>query len=201
MTFSKADCDALRPLIPLYVKNTLSDAQRKRLETSFNECPDFKDEIEEWQEIQCVYREIEKNLPEPEAYLSARVMQQIRATKSPGLFESILTQGKWSFALIAAQFLMIMALGIYTIHLKATYRTLSAPVITNEQYVKINVVFKGNITEAEMRSLLMEIDGRILDGPSGSGLYIIGITPGKNIAHVLQRLKADKMIAFAEKAY
>jgi hypothetical protein len=201
MTLSKADCDALRPLIPLYVKSTLTDTQRKKLETSFNECPELKNEIEEWQEIQCAYKEIEKNLPEPEAYLSARVMQQIRETKSAGFFERTFPPGRWSFALIAAQLLIIIALGIYTIHLRTTYRTLSAPAITNEQLIKINVVFKGETTETEIRSLLSEINGRILDGPSGSGLYVIGVAPGKNIENVLKRLKEDRIIAFAEKTY
>jgi hypothetical protein len=67
--------------------------------------------------------------------------------------------------------------------------------------VKINVVFKEDASEAKIRNLLSQIGGKISDGPSLSGLYVIGIPSDKNLEEIITTLKKSKIIEMAEKAY
>ena len=76
---------------------------------------------------------------------------------------------------MTAQFLLILSLGFYIIQEKHEYKTMSAPSVTTEDSILINVVFQEQATESEIRELLLKINGRIVDGPNRSGLYIIGL--------------------------
>jgi len=103
--------------------------------------------------------------------------------------------------MITAQILIIVVLGIYVVNLRTEYRTLSATSVITEKQVKINVVFKEDATVEDIRKLLLQIDGKIIDGPSSSGLYIIGITSKEKLDDSLNTLRKNKIVVLAERAY
>ena len=108
-----------------------------------------------------------------------------------------------SLALVAAQLLIIIVLGVYVINLKHEYRTLSAPSITETEETSktIHVVFKEDASEAEIRNLLLQMNARIIDGPCSSGLYIIRIPSQERLDDVLNTLRKNKIVVMAERAY
>lgn len=201
MTSYKKDCDSVKYLIPLYVKGILTDSQKEEFENALRECPDLKNEIETWKEIDKSYKAIESKLPQAPSYIYPKIAAKIKESKQIGLFERFIPSRKFSLALAAAQLLIIIVLGVYVINLKTEYKTLSTPSITEEKLIKINIVFRENASEAEIRNLLLQIDGRIIDGPYSSGLYVIGISSGEGLDDALTTLSKSRLVVMAEKAY
>lgn len=209
MTLSnnKKDCESIKYLMPFYVKGTLSNSEREEFERALIDCPELNDELKRWQAISTVYTEIEEKLPQPSPLIYSKIAQKIKKKEKVSLSERLLASlerlipRRLSFALIVVQLLIIITLGIYAINLKTEYKTLSAPSTVNESMIRINVVFKENASEGEMRRLLTQINGKIIDGPFASGLYVIGITSNERVEDALDKLKKNNIVIMAERAY
>ena len=65
----------------------------------------------------------------------------------------------------------------------------------------INVIFREQATESEIRELLLKINGRIVDGPTRSGLYIVGLKARQQGDSALETLRKSALVKMAEKAY
>ena len=201
MTFFKKDCASFDHIAPLYVKGILSDEQRLEFEKAVAECINLKDTIEEWKLLNNAYQALECSLPEPQKNLYPKIAEKVRASKRQSLFQKLMPSPPLSLAFIAVQLLIIITLGVYILQLKTEYRTLSAPVISGKNTVKINVVFKEDATESEVRKLLLQVDGRIINGPCSSGLYVIEIPSKKPLEGILKTFKKSRIVVLAERAY
>lgn len=201
MTSYNKDCASFDDLVPLYVKGLLSDAQTKEFEQSATECPEIRDAIEEWKLIQNTYQSLECSMPEPSSNTYAKIMEKVRESKKESWFQRLMPSPSFSLAFMAVQLLIIITLGVYLLQSKHEYRTLSAPLVTISAPVKINVVFKENTRETEIRNLLLQIDGKIIDGPYSSGLYVVGVKSDPDVEQTLKTLKGNRIVAIAEKAY
>jgi hypothetical protein len=191
----------MKDLIPLYVKGLLPAEEKKKVEEAFDVCPSLLQEIEDWKKIECGYRAIETSLPQPSQALYTKIRQGIAPASKPGLLQRLMPSPVISFAMMAAQFLIIITLGFAFLHQKQSYTTMSAPAVRTEDFVKINVVFNEEVTEAEIRELLLETGGRIVDGPHRSGLYIIGFMSYAEADSALEVFKTSGVVKMAEKAY
>ena len=201
MTFSKAEYESVRELIPLYVKGLLSDSQKAEVEKAMEDHAGLKDEIQQWKEILTAYKAIEEKIPQPSGAVYSRIAARIREQDCPGLFGRFLASKKLSFAFIAAQFLIILALGIYIVQTKPDYRTLNAPPKETGSSLKINIVFKETATEAEIRQLLLKVNAHIIDGPKRSGLYLIEVLFPEEAEKSLSVLQNNTIVEVAEKSY
>jgi len=201
MTSYKKDCESVKHLIPLYVRGILSDSEEKEFQMALGECPHLREEIERWKRINNAYQTIEKTLPQPSNRVYSAIRERIKETKRLGLLQRLIPSQGVSLALVAAQLLIIIALGVYVINLKHEYRTLSAPSITEETSKTIHVVFREDASEAEIRNLLLQMNARIIDGPCSSGLYIIRIPSQARLDDVLNTLRKNNIIVMAERAY
>jgi anti-sigma factor RsiW len=185
----------------LYVKGLLSDAQKAEVERAAEDHARIKDEIEYWKEILNAYRAIEDKIPQPSGAIYARISAGIREHEQPGLFGRFLASRKLSFAFIAAQFLIIIAMGIYIVQTRSEYRTLSEPPYEAKGTIRINVVFKEGVAEVDIRRLLLKVHARIIDGPSASGRYVIAISSPEEADKSLSLLQDSMMVELAEGAY
>lgn len=89
----------------------------------------------------------------------------------------------------------------------ATYHTLSAPAGGDGAAAprpQIRVVFAEGATEKQIREVLLRARGRLVDGPSPLGTYILEIpapaagAPPDSLAIVLAYLRAQAIVRFAE---
>ncbi len=64
--------------------------------------------------------------------------------------------------------------------------------------VVLQVVFEPSAREAEIRSLLQEVGGIIVEGPRASGLYRVRLRSGEDPHLVLDRLRRERVVRFAE---
>jgi hypothetical protein len=188
-------------MIPLYVRGILSDSEGKEFQMALSECPDLKEEIERWKKINNAYQTIERTLPQPSDRVYSRITERITEKSRFSLLQRVIPSQRVSLALVAAQLLIIIALGVYVMNLKNEYRTLTAPSMTEGRLLRINIVFKENATEAEIRNLLLQMNARIVEGPCSSGLYIIGINSQEKFDDALNTLSKNKIVVMAERAY
>jgi hypothetical protein len=201
MYSSETDYDSIKSLIPLYIKGILSDSQRLEVERALLDSPELRKEFDEWTQIHHAYDLIAKELPVPSNDSYSTIRKRSRKSECGRFFERLMHHKKVASAVIAAQLLIMIAMGFYIAHLKGGYKTLSTTSITEGKSMRINVVFKKETSEAEIRDLLRRIYGRIIDGPYASGLYVIEIPHNKEAEHTLSMMKRNKIIEIAEKAY
>ncbi len=192
--------DSHKKLAPLYVKGLLGGIEQKEFETVLRASGETANEVKQWQEIRDAYAEIEADLPGPPAGLYARIAGNIKKKNRTAFWERLLPAPAFSFALIACQFILILGMAAYIASSKSDYTTLSAPP-ERHTVERINVVFREEATEAEIRELLIRTEARMVAGPSISGLYVIEITGKRQLQDTLTNLKKSKLVLMAEKAY
>ena len=201
MTSCNKDYASFDHLVPLYVKGILTDAQRREFEKAVSECPDLKNTIEEWKLLSDAYKSLECRLPEPSRNLFPKITEKVRESKKESWFQRFMPSPSFSLAFMAVQLLIIITLGVCIVQLKHEYSTLSAPLVMVSEPIKINIVFKENTMETEIRNLLLQVNGRIIDGPYSTGLYVVGIKSDADLEKTLNIIRVNKIVAIAEKAY
>ena len=73
--------------------------------------------------------------------------------------------------------------------------SVAAPAAVQRQ---VRVVFAPTATEAELRRILLEVRGEVVGGPSPLGAYTIAVPGGEPLELVLEHLRADAHVRFAE---
>lgn len=81
------------------------------------------------------------------------------------------------------------------------FRTLSDPSPAAEVEVpRLRVVFADQTREREMRGILISVGGRLVAGPSPTGVYTVAIAAEDDVATVLETLRSFPQILLAEAA-
>ena len=83
------------------------------------------------------------------------------------------------------------------------YRTLSNPgAQTQGARIQFRVVFADDITEKQLRELLLSIDSQVIDGPSPLGVYSIALgeknSNSNSAVQALAKLRANAKVRLAE---
>lgn len=196
----------LKKVFPLYVNNLLDNSHKKKFEKYLKEDEEFQKELREWMYIKEAYHLIAKEIPEPSKEVYSKILEKIRENRLQRLCKTfvstfkLLPYPKFSFAVILLQFVIILFLVFYIWFSPRTYYTLSTPVFMEKNLVKINVVFKENAKEKDLRQLLLSNQAKIIDGPYPSGLYVVGIKK-ENLEKVLKNFEKSNFVEFVEKAY
>jgi hypothetical protein len=105
-------------------------------------------------------------------------------------------QSSWLRWAVAAQWLVIVALGALLVHPDETpaYRVLGAGVAAGGNMV---VVFQPTTSERELRHILQAQNARIVDGPTVTDAWLLNV-PTDRHAQILQALRANAAVKLAE---
>jgi hypothetical protein len=213
-TCEKYTPEKIRDMIPMYLNGTLSKDQIQSFEESIRFYPDLQKELEEFSDIQSVYHRMEKDVNPTSDLLFDRILKNIQADAQPTLeknknrvfhtlfqsFAEWFHSPKVAWVVAAVQLVLIAAILIAG-PMKQEYRTLSSGQDVSESGVQINIVFKKEAKESDIRATLQKIKANIIQGPSAQGRYTIQIRDKKNMKRVLEILRKTDIIRFAEKAY
>ena len=201
-------------LIADYCNNRLNAKERADFESRLQEDQKLLDECNDFQEFQNLYRQIDPAEPSPSDAIFNRISREVGTQKkverkapvqaSP-LAESIRSfwqQIRQSIAvpwmLAAAQAVVIVLLVIPAPE-QNTFSTLSATnVAENAEKIGINVVFRPEAPESDIRSLLHTIQGSISSGPSREGRYVVSISSRNDLDKAVRTLKQSEIVVFAE---
>jgi anti-sigma factor RsiW len=213
-------------LLPWYVNATLSEDERREADSHLASCASCRIELDELKVLQLAVEECADEIPAPSGSRLNQAMAEIDAFERGrqrsqlesgggigGLLERIgeVLLGWWgplpAHAMVAAQFLLIVALagGLgYSLWNKVEFSTLSGTQVSPSEAVRIAVRFESSATETQIRTLLDEIKGTIVGGPSSLGIYVVQvpIVPSNTaeLEKVLASLRGKRQIVtYAEK--
>jgi anti-sigma factor RsiW len=205
-------------LLPWYVGGTLAEDERAVVEAHLRECADCRGELESIVNLRQRTRAMFASAPQPSPRLHAAVMAGVRQSQpgptaqAKGATPAASRPARRSrplFASIAGALQMLMrpswapALAVLLIVVQAG--ALSWLVFQPrgpEQGVQprgiesgaahIRIVFNPHAAEQDIRAALTALGGRIVDGPSPDGAYVIELPPvePKVLSQRLRELRA-----------
>jgi anti-sigma-K factor RskA len=201
-------------LISDYCNNRLNADDRADFESRLQEDHGLLDECNDFQEFQNLYRRLDPAEPSPSEAIFNRISREVAtqqkverkaSVQASPLAESIRSfwqQIRQSIAvpwmLAAAQAVVIVLLVIPAPE-QNTFSTLSATkMVENAEKIGINVVFRPEAPESDIRSLLHTIQGSISNGPSREGHYVVSVGSRNDLDQAVRILKQSVIVLFAE---
>jgi len=216
--------DAVVELLPWYVKNTLSPAERTDVDQHLSTCQDCQQEIMLYQQLEKVAAvKAPKPTWQPNPAQFSQIMQGIdeleknaaktaKANKVPsGLvsklsawFKATPTPVFWFMSLeTVALTALILILGR---QLPAqlggnSFETLSnGEPVASASLPRLRLVFSEDITEREIRALLQAQQGQLVQGPSTLGVYTVQLARGSanEVQQAITNLRANPKVKLVE---
>ena len=204
-------------LIPDYCNDRLSAEERTDFESRLREDRQLLDECNDFQGFQKLYRRSDPVEPSPSDAIFNKISRKVGVQhkvegkafpQSDSPVESIVNfwrQIRQSIAvpwMLAAVQTVVIVLLLSPVSEDTRYATLSAtkPAVTAEK-ITINVVFRDNASESDIRSLLQEIQGSFSSGPSREGRYVVSIDSRNDLDQAVRTLKHSNIVVFAEAVY
>jgi hypothetical protein len=211
--------DYVWELLPWYVNDGLSRQEFDEVDAHVHDCPLCQREVERCKNEYQAVKSNEDGSWTPSAPHFAKLMTNVDAYEkrraAPARSESWLakwfpwlnaTPGPARFTL-ALQGALVLALAttLFYRNLVPTegYRTLSNPSAQTQKLgIQFRVVFSDDISEKQIRELLLSIDSQLIDGPSPLGVYSIALSEKNSssnaAAHSLAALRANPKVRLAE---
>jgi Putative zinc-finger len=209
--------DAIWELLPWYVNDSLSPQELTEVEAHLNECPHCQAEVARCENLNQSVKSNERETWLPSAPHFTKILDNVdahekRATpkKSSSWLANWLpwlsaTPNPARFAL-GLQGALVLALGATLFYRGVLptddYRTLSNPAPTAQTSgAQIRVVFADDISEKEMRVLLLSVSSRLIAGPSSLGVYTIALSTensAPNVQQAIAQLRANAKVRLAE---
>jgi hypothetical protein len=212
-------------LLPWYANSTLSEDERKAVESHLADCSECAREVKNLAIMRNAVIETGNKVPAPSANALNRALAQIedyersreqttqKSASRPGIGERIssLWSGWWSpmpllaRTVIAVQLVLLLGFGaalIYQHNQNTVYTTSSGPA-GDKTSTRLAVGFSNGATEQDIRQTILAVHGKIIDGPSALGLYTVQvpIAPehSQEIDNVLNTLRQNqRVVRFAE---
>lgn len=186
-------------LLPWYANGTLGDEDRAYVERYLEEHPESRAELE-W------YRSLARRLHEaapavPETLGLAKAMTLIRgdrptlAERISAFFASLGMRPATAFAglaVFAVQGAVILNLMQAHEDDASEIRALRATAVEDGPLLKLN--FTPDAKEAEIRHLLVSVQGRLIGGPGQLGDYYVAVPRGKETA-MAEQVKGNRIVA------
>ncbi|MCK5310589.1 MAG: hypothetical protein KAJ62_00670 [Desulfobacteraceae bacterium] len=173
----------------------------------------FNDKFEN--EIRQSYLGLSEKMPLPPSNTFSRIMDKINTEEkkqkesmkqslSSMIFEFIhdtIMTPKIGWAVAGVQFAVIIFLFLSPPPSDMNnFQTLSIDAPAG-QSVEINIVFKEDAMQKDIRQLLNDSGAIIINGPTESGLYILKVEQGHDFAIRLQAIGDSKIVKFVSKRY
>jgi Putative zinc-finger len=207
--------DDVWELLPWYINEGLSDDEVSQVEAHLKDCPACQSEAARCRDINHTVKANQSEDWTPSAGHFATVLASVEAyevrrakgktgehwlTKWFAWFTDTPRPARFALGLQGA---LVVALATTLLLRGVTptegYRTLSQPNVhpqTNSQ--QIHLVFNDDITERELREMLLGVRGHIVAGPTPLGVYSIAVESSSGSPDTLAKLRAHPKVRLAE---
>lgn len=208
-------------LLPWYLNGTLEVDEQRQVEAHAAGCARCQQEIRQWQALQAAVREMGNAVPAPVGAGFPLLRRRIEQEREPVVNWSERLQA-WLDGLFARRPVPTLALAVVTVQfllvvgligllleqrneIQTLYQTLSGPPVKTFSPGRLTVAFHEQATEVEIRNLLHQVQGTIVEGPSALGLYTVAVSvegdPEQQVERTLQELQRyPRVVKFAERA-
>jgi hypothetical protein len=175
--------------LPWYLNGTLPDAEWQQITQHLESCAACRAELAELSDLQRRVRAAYAAEAAPSAQARRVVMDAVlrdalvrrqpaapecsRADRVEAWFRSLL-RPRWAPALAVMFLIAQFGLLLWTVDRQSQPAQVTSRGL-DPVSVRFRVVFQDHTTDREIRALLQEIRGRIVDGPATDGAYIVGV--------------------------
>jgi anti-sigma factor RsiW len=185
-------------LLPAFLNGTLSEDDRRQVSEHLQSCAQCRRELDECVRLREGLRQVYAAQPGPSPVVLRAVVEQVKREKARtwiGRLDERLRSflgAPWAptfaLALVLTQLGLLVWTSQYGERAASEVATRSVPA----QTVQLRVTFQAAATHGEMQSVLKEIRGRIVDGPTAAGLYTVEVPLGDDatVARYLKLLRA-----------
>ena len=189
-------------LLPWYLTGTLKESERRAVEEHLAGCADCRVELENLTRLRIPLKTVLSEEPMPALQVKQSVMAQIHVERpSASPFEMAVRRGgigeeleqwfrnlfapRWIPALAATLLVGQLGLLLWT----AGEQTPVSPkgIVTRSVMlvpapVRVALTFKDSTTEARIRAAIFALKGRLVDGPTTDGAYIVEVPAAETAA-------------------
>lgn len=197
-------------LLPWFVNGSLEDRELAQVERHIVACDECRRESSELRQLAAIMVSGKGVMVTPdEAFpeLMSRIEEvENRGSSSWRRLRRLLFTGPFPRPVLAAG-LMILVLAAALLwrpidrEPAANFRTLSDSAVIEPGGLRVRVVFSPRVEETALRSLLLEVGGQIVGGPSPYGVYTVELLEQEDPsarARVLEALRAREEVEFLE---
>jgi hypothetical protein len=211
-------------VLPWYVNGTLDDRERASVEEHLRTCAACQAELARCRDLAAAVQGVAEDAWEPSSEHFARVLACLDATTaSPtprrSWWDTVRAQYerygemlrrtppliRWTLVTQSALTLVVVGILVWQAPWapERFYQTLSnSSDQTVQKRMQIRVVFAEDITEKELRALLTDVRGTIVEGPSPVGVYTVAVALSGDARApddmVLKTLRAHSKVRLAE---
>lgn len=208
--------EQVQAVLPWYVSESLDEVERSWVEAHLGDCPTCREEVRALSDLGEVLRSTAPLAPAPHPARLGRLLAQIETAERAAagslretlrqrvraLFAGVPGSVRWA---LVAQSLALVALG-GALAMRSNpppppvYRTLTTPA-PEAAGATLRVLFADDLTERELRALLLPLGAEIRGGPSPLGVYTLVLPGGAAadpVAAALAHLRAQAKVRFAE---
>ena len=183
-------------LLPWYLNGTLREEERRQVDQHLSSCEACRAELDELAQLKVQLHEVYAAQSEPSTQIQQAVLTQVKLEASTKQAKSV-TDPQWlnglddwfrslfvprwapalAVTLLVAQLgLLLWSMARLTPSDQVMTRGLGSPT------VRLRVVFQETTSERQIRSLIQGMHGRIVDGPTQDGAYIMELPAGDRAA-------------------
>lgn len=180
---------SVEELFPWYVTGQLTAEERQLVEQEIEGNPDYQQELEYLRTLQQQIKQHENDIVVPSEIGLKRLIRDIKK-------ENQTTKKSWwkSAIATAAAITIVLQTGIIT-HLATTGPDTGITPLSGDdmQGTVLQITFNPELSISALQTLLMNINGEIISGPSAIGLYHIRLHTESNekIKTIISQLKTQ----------
>jgi anti-sigma factor RsiW len=171
-------------LLPAFLNDTLSEDDRRQVSEHLESCAQCRRELDECVRLRAGLRQVYAAQPGPSPAVLRAVVEQVKREKARtwiGRLDDRVRSflgAPWAPSFALALVIAQLGLLVWTVQhgergsSEVTARSVAA------QAMRLRVAFVAAATDRQIQSLLREIRGRIVDGPTAAGLYTVEVPLG-----------------------
>jgi hypothetical protein len=192
-------------LLPWYANGTLSEDECERVEAHLSGCARCQRELDWLRELRAAASEpapvgdqVEASLERLRGRLDAGAAQRLSSPLRIAR-EGWRRAPRWTRWALAAQLVLCAGLAgaLVASRAPAVYHTLGSGSTAGADEARLVVMFEPSMTESRLHALVQGGGARIVDGPTGTGAYVLAV-PRARAGRLLATLRHDRDVQMAE---
>jgi hypothetical protein len=184
-------------LLPWYLNGTLREDERRQVDQHLSSCAACRAELDELVQLNIQLHEVYAAQAEAAPQIRRTVFSQVNLETSAKQANSVAgpqwLKGleDWLRSLFVSRWAPALAVTLLVAQLGLLLWTMTRLTLSDHQVmsrglgsptVRLRVVFQDTASERQIRSLLQGMHGRIVDGPTRDGAYIMELPAGDQTA-------------------
>ena len=196
------------PLLPAFLNGTLFEEEHRHVAEHLEGCAQCRHELHECMRLREALGQMYAAHPGPSPAVFRTVMERVKREKARTWIGRLDDRLRWllgaPWAPTFALALVIAQLGVLVWALQLGERGSSEVTARSvpAQSVQLRVAFQAAVTDGEIQSVLKEVRGRIVDGPTAAGFYTVEVPLGgeATAARYLERLRSRAAVVRSAEA-